>query len=386
MGRLAALTTVICLTAGVFAGGVFDIVFAHELPKDFSGFADPAGCGSCHETIFTEWKGSMHANSTKFADPVHSAVHDAFSAAMEADGGKANYHCANCHTPTADNMSALMKGEAAPNPEDRTNVQGVTCSFCHMSDEVLEGGKFNSYLVTEGIKGASGASGAPHGAVKWSFGHAYEMCLGCHGKKISGKGGVVCSMAEEGIADCIPCHMPETTGGPAGTSQKDTHAFHGMHGGHQEDMIRKGAKLALSASDGMLTVTLTNPNPHYFPSTNPLRVAYVRVEVHNETGAVIFSNFTEDPAEDPDAVLMKVFGAGEKTGVPSWEAESVARDTRLKPGEDRALTYRLPEGAKSVSAKLFYRLVPPKAMKKFNIQPDGFVEKAHLVSEAELTF
>lgn len=366
---------------GLLAGGVAGAA-AHELPEGFSGFADPAGCGSCHEAIYGEWKGSMHANSSKFKDPVHSAVHDAFSAAMETKGGGANYHCASCHTPTADNMAALMKGEAAPDPGNPTNVSGVTCSFCHMADAVVEGGKFNSYRVTEGIKGTSDESPAPHGAARWAFGSAYEMCLGCHGKKISGKGGVVCSMAEEGITDCIPCHMPKAGGGPAASSENDEHSFHGMHGGHRRDMLQKGAALALSSSDGRLTVTLTNPNPHYFPSTNPLRVAYVRVEAYDEAGEVIFTNFKEDPSEDPGAMLAKAFGAGEKVGVPSWEAEFVARDTRLKPGEERVIEYTLPEGARSAAAKLFYRLVPPRAMEKFNVAPDGFVEKPHLVSEA----
>jgi nitrate reductase cytochrome c-type subunit len=365
----------------VVAGQVYPVA-AHELPKGFSGYADPAGCGSCHKLIYEEWKGSMHAVSSKFGDPVHSAVHDAFAAAMTAKGKKPNYHCANCHTPTADNMAALMTGEAAPDPDDPTDRAGVTCSFCHMVDEVIPGEKFNTYRVSEGIKGPDADSQAPHGALKWGFDKSYEMCLGCHGKKVGGKGGVICSMEEEGIADCIPCHLPKADGPPATGSDKTEHAFHGMFGGHQDEMLRKGASVKLAAGNGRLTVTLENPNPHSFPSTNPLRVAYVKVEVNDGSGTVIFTNFKKDPSEDPSALLVKLFRAGDKVGVPSWEAEGVAKDTRLGPGEVRVIEYPLPKGAKSATATLYYRLMAPKAIEKFGIVPDGSVEKPHVVSRA----
>jgi len=374
----AAAVALIC------AAGLAPYAGAHELPKGFSGYADPAKCGSCHTLIYEEWKGSMHAVSSKFGDPVHSAVHDAFSAAMEADGKKPNYHCANCHTPTADNMAALMKGEAAPDPDNPTDRAGVTCSFCHMVDEVVPGDKFNSYRLSEGIKGPDADSMAPHGAVKWVFGKSYEMCLGCHGKKVGGKGGVICSMEEEGIADCVPCHLPKAEGAPASGSNKTEHVFHGMFGGHQEEMLRKGATVKLASVDGRLSVILENHNPHSFPSTNPLRVAYVKVDVIDSAGAVVFTNFRKDPSEDPSALLVKLFSAGDRVGVPSWEAEGVARDTRLGPGEVRVIEYPLPEGAKSARATLYYRLVAPKAIAKFGIPADGTVEKPHVVSEADI--
>ena len=81
---------------------------------------------------------------------------------------------------------------------------------------------------------------------------------------------------------------------------------------------------------------------------------------------------------------MKVFKAGDKVGVASWDADGVAKDTRLTQNEERDLTYSLPEGAARATAKLYYRFVPAPAIEKFGIKPDGTVEKPQLVDEAEL--
>ena len=48
------------------------------------------------------------------------------------------------------------------------------------------------------------------------------------------------------------------------------------------------------------------------------------------------------------------------------------------------MTYKLPAGAAKATAKLFYRFVPPAAIKNFGIKPDGVVEVPQLVSEASV--
>jgi len=358
--------------------------YAHELPQGFHGFEMSTKCQGCHADIYAEWEGSMHANSSKFKDPVHAALFDAFSSAMVAKGKKPNYHCSSCHTPTAPDIRELSTGAWLPSETDPTHVDGVTCAFCHMVSEVVEGKSFNTYKVTEGIKGGTKDSKAPHGVVYSEFNSSYKMCLGCHSKKIAGTGAVICSMDEEGVSDCLPCHMPETEGAPAVGSDRTTHAFHGIHGAHDPAMLEKGASVTLAQSEGGVKVTLENPNTHYFPSTNPLRMAFLKVVATDKDGKVVFENFTDDPMTDPQAVLIKLFKAGDKVGVPSWDAEGVARDTRLKPGEERELSYAIPDTAENVSAKLFYRFASPKAVDKFKMPHDGVVDVPHLVSGAEL--
>ncbi|HLB24829.1 MAG TPA: multiheme c-type cytochrome [Nitrospirota bacterium] len=357
-------------------------VQAHQLPEKFTGFEDPASCAGCHEKIYREWEGSMHAKSSKFADPVHSAVFDTFSKAMAA-GKPAGYFCANCHMPTAGNIARLMSGEAAPDPADESHVRGITCSFCHKADGLVEGERFNSCRMTEGIKG-KGGSDAPHGSVKSEFATTFAVCLGCHGKMVNAKGAVICSVDEEGYSDCLACHMPDAEGAPAAGSARLAHASHALHGARDAESLKKGAGVELGREMGRLLVLLKNPNPHYFPSTNPMRVAYVKVEITDAGGKTLFVNFAKDPSEDPKALFIKVFKAGDKVGAPTWEADGVAKDSRLKGGETRAIAYDIPDGAARATAGLYYRFVPPAAMEKFGIKPDGVVEAEYLVSEAEL--
>jgi len=358
---------------------------AHQIQAGVK-FEDPAYCGGCHKAIYSEWMGSMHARSSKSGDPVHAAVHDAFTKAMTAAGKPAPYFCATCHTPTADNMAKLMKGEAAYDPENPTNARGVTCSFCHKVDGVVEGERFNTYNITSGIKGKADTGNSPHGIIASDFASSYLMCMGCHGKMVNAKGGVVCSADQEGYSDCLACHMTHTDGAPAEGSAKATHVFHGIYGGHDPAMLKKGATITMGSELGKLLVMVINPNPHFFPATNPMRVAYVKVEIFDDKGGLLFTNFKKEPSEDPQALFMKVFKAGDKIGVASWDADGVAKDTRLTQNEERALTYTLPEGAARATAKLFYRFVPAPAIEKFGIKPDGVVEKPQLVSEASIDF
>jgi len=373
------LIVIIAVTIGMSA----TVAHAHQLPENFKGFEDPEYCGGCHKAIYDEWNSSMHARSYYAGDAVHSAVYDAFAKAMTAAGKPAPYFCASCHMPTADNMAKLSSGEAGPNPANPTNVRGVTCSFCHKADGLIEGERLYSYRITDGIKGRGGA-GAPHEVVASDFASSYKLCMGCHGKMVNGKGGVICNAAQEGLSDCLKCHMAETDGAPATGSAGKTHAFHGMFGAHDPVTLGRGATVSLGSEMGRLLVSVKNPNPHFFPSTNPMRVAYVKVEVFDAKGEILFTNFKDDPSEDPQALLVKVFKSGDKVGVPTWEADGVAKDTRLRENEERLLTYKLPEGAARATAKLYYRFAAPMAVTKFGIPPDGTVEMAHLVSEGEL--
>lgn len=81
---------------------------------------------------------------------------------------------------------------------------------------------------------------------------------------------------------------------------------------------------------------------------------------------------------------MKVFRAGDKTGVPPWEADGVARDTRLAPGEKRIISYDLPPGAARASVRLFYRFASGEAIDKFKIPRDGVVDMPRAVAESSL--
>ncbi|MCI5223595.1 MAG: hypothetical protein D3924_13230, partial [Candidatus Electrothrix sp. AR4] len=111
-----------------------------------------------------------------------------------------------------------------------------------------------------------------------------------------------------------------------------------------------------------------------------------KVVAKDKDGKKVWENFKESPMEDKKALFFKAFKAGDKKGVPSWAAEGIAFDTRLKAGETRSLNYPLVEPAiKEVTVELFYLLFPPKAIKGFAIPKDGVNEKRYSVIKKTIT-
>jgi nitrate reductase cytochrome c-type subunit len=343
--------------------------FAHEYPAGFKGFADSASCAQCHKTIYDEWSASMHAQSSRASDPAHNAVFTGFSQAMAKTGKKAPYFCASCHNPAS---------EAAA--KTSTAITGIPCTFCHGAEAVSEGKMFNSYKLATTITSPS-AQDTPHKVSQWSFSQPFMMCLGCHGKMVNGKGTVICSADLEGYSNCVKCHMEEKAGAPAEGSARSSHYSHFFPGGHDKDMLQKGISLSLGAEMGKLIVIVKNNNPHFFPSTNPMRAAYLKVSILDKDGKPLF----ESPASAPGQkeLFMRIFSADGKVGVPSWDAKE-AIDSRIREHEERALTYDLPKGAAKATATLYYRLFTPAAAAKLGI-PAKSAEPVK-VSEAEIEF
>jgi hypothetical protein len=83
---------------------------------------------------------------------------------------------------------------------------------------------------------------------------------------------------------------------------------------------------------------------------------------------------------------MKAFKAGKILGVPPWKAEKVGMDTRVRNGEKRTITYRIPSGnIKNFQIVLIYRLFPPKAIEKMGVPRNGINEKNHVVLKKEIS-
>ncbi|WP_417911794.1 multiheme c-type cytochrome [Candidatus Electronema sp. TJ] len=363
---------------------------AHNIPEGAAPLEKSEQCAACHSEIYKEWQESFHAKSSVHEDSAHKAMHQAFSKFLTDQGKKANYHCAACHAPMADNLKALMSGEAAPDSGNWTQTDGVGCTFCHRIEAVDKGKNFDQYTL--GKDGAYHTSRpanpkAPHPTAQSPLFADGKVCMGCHSQYINPHEVPVCVMTEEGIGNCVTCHMPPTEGAPAVGSTAKIHASHRVLGGHDLDMLQKAAALDLKIEGGgkerAVVVTVKNITEHTFPSTNPMRMAFVKVRTKDKNGAVIWENFKEDPLkEDKQAVFFKAFKAGDKVGVPSWAAEGLAFDTRLKVGETRSLSYPIysPE-ISEIEAELIYLLFPPKAIDTFGIPKDGVNDKRYSVAK-----
>jgi hypothetical protein len=363
---------------------------AHELPQGAEPLQQSEQCAACHPQIVKEWQESFHAKSSVHKDSAHNAMHQAFSKAMTAQGKKPTYHCAACHAPMADNMKALMSGEAAPDSSNASQTEGVGCSFCHRIEAVTHGKSFDQYTLNKDGAYKTSRPTNPKAAHKTGQSPLFadgQICMGCHSQYVNPHEVPICVMTEEGKGNCVRCHMEKAEGAPAAGSEAKTHISHRFPGGHDADMLRKAAALELkvesTGKERVVSIAVKNTTEHTFPSTNPMRMAFVKVRAKNKSGAVIWENFKADPLkEDKQAVFFKAFKAGDKVGVPSWEAEAMAFDTRLKTGETRTLRYPLysPE-ISEVEAELIYLLFPPKAIEGFGIPKDGVNDQRFSVAK-----
>jgi hypothetical protein len=367
--------------------------YSHELPEGAVPLAKSETCADCHPDIYKEWQGSFHAISSAHKDPAHKAVHQSFLKAMAAKGKKGNYHCANCHAPMSDNLKDLMSGKAELDSGNWTQAEGTGCTFCHRIESVVEKKNFNHYrLNKDGAfhTGRLAGEKAPHKTAQSKLFSDGQVCMGCHSHKINAKGVEICLMKDEADGNCISCHMPAVKGGPAVGSAKTTHLSHKMSGGHDIEMLKKAvsieAKIEAEGEQRAVVIDVTNNIKHIFPSTSPMRMAFIKVVAKDKDGKKIWENFKESPMEDKKALFFKALKGGDKKGVPPWASDGVAFDTRLKAGETRVLNYPVANPAtKEVTVELFYLLFPPKAIKGFAIPEDGVNEKRYSVAKKTIT-
>lgn len=356
-------------------------------------------CKDCHKEIYAQWKGSMHANSTAFNDPIHNAFYrkvvgdPAKEGELQGEkkaedgtitGGKYPV-CLQCHAPNAA-IDKKTKLDTMP-----AYKEGVNCVVCHSltvfkGTRKPEGGlnlgmkayeRSTKMLQGPGLMGA-GASGGdaiegldemdnPHIApVKGTYmpieGKAKQFrtsdaCMGCHDKRNNSHGVPLCNTGDEYDAKvyCQSCHMSVTNG----------KADHTMGGGHNMGMLRRSMILTVDAKKNgenvLATVHMENLQPHRMPTGAPFRNMYVKVTAMDKAGKVLWENAKGHPGkDDPDAYLHLVLLGGDGKPTLPPKAKKAGVDNRLLPFEKRALAYTIPaKGVAKVKAEVFYNLLWP---------------------------
>lgn len=330
---------------------------------------NPQACAGCHAAVVEEWSSSMHAQAHHTKDPVHGAMR---ALRMDKQGEHVAGKCAQCHTPRDPGAveSAVAK-------------TGVSCATCHNLDGVdrsdgKKGAKALVFAEPGVIRGPHGATGAlaPHaiGPAQPALTDGSTVCLACHDKTTTPAGLDACTtgpeLASAGDASltCTGCHMPEVDGASgvvsSGRSSHRSHAFLGAHQAWTGDgsFVASAVDLTAALDGGTLTATLSNQSGHGFPTGFPGRMAVVLAVGVDASGAPVWRSFTTNPmAEDPQAVLNKVYvdDAGAPTMPPF--AAALKRDSRLRPGETRSFTWEVPETVVRADVKLVFRLLPPPA-------------------------
>ncbi|MBF0272555.1 MAG: cytochrome c family protein [Magnetococcales bacterium] len=385
-----------------------------------------ANCGECHQEIYRQWQGSMHAKSTALTDPIHGAVYRMEAGEPTEEGvthkvTKAFPACLQCHAPIAA-RDKTTKLDAKP-----MYAEGVNCVACHtmtaFKGVVGEGGKptlgASAYEYSkDNLRGPEGVFNgkqpvkAPGGGDEPkvnAFTHranselfkTSDICLGCHQTMINPQKVAVCTVGDlllgkevketkvkgkdvketrDVVAPtCQSCHMPVLNG----------FASHEILGGHDPAKVRKSVALSMYAEDKgsklQATIILKNTLLHSMPSSAPFRNMVLKVTALNDKGEVVWSNFKEDPdKEDPQSLLILKLLNNEGHSVMPPQATKLGADSRLKPGEKRVLHYAVPAaGVKTIRAELFYNLVTKPMLEKIGEQLPEDLKKPALVGQAE---
>ena len=341
-------------------------------------------CSECHPKIYEEYKTSQHGNATVFQDKIHGAVFDKHPMKNKME----KYRCGKCHTPTADNLKALLtpKNGVLPDPHNETQNEAIACAYCHRITDVKPGKAMNSNVVSKDMRTYMSSK---ENHLKSSF-HKIEtnkeifnngkLCMGCHTHKSNKKQFQVCSTEEGKMSDkanCITCHMPKVDGAPSKHSKTKQHSFHGFPGLHGDlSLLSKYVTLDFKNAKKKFTVSVDHQATHS-STLHPLRMAKLVVSI-KRNGEVI----KMEPKK-----LLKVIGSKE-TGKPTppWLATGVVKDTRI-PGntkKDFNYDFTLQSGDK-VTAKFGYLLVKPKALKKFGLQDNEEAKKFRVIAKETFT-
>ena len=337
-------------------------------------------CKTCHEDIYSQWKGSMHANSTALKDPIHGAFYNAVIGNPEQEGikKKGKYPvCLQCHAPAAakdgkTNLAAMQ-----------VYNEGVNCVACHTissfkGTQKVEGGLRLGTQAYEFSDTSLQGPGTNHTKPDWQhpvFQNSANpevfktsaVCMGCHDQRKNSNKVALCQTGDEiasskGSGNCLNCHMPIVNG----------KADHSLLGGHSAKMVSKGLVMTMATETNNktleVTIKMSNQLPHNFPTGAPFRNVYVKLTGYDIQGQEVWVSSQSHPAKD-DKKAMFMYSLGDAEGNPTSppKATQVLADTRLKPHETRELIYTLPkEKIVKLRAVAYYDLLLPPMKKKFS--------------------
>ncbi|MET0026219.1 MAG: cytochrome c family protein [Candidatus Thiodiazotropha sp.] len=386
-------------------------------------------CKNCHKEIYAQWKESMHAQSTALDDPIHATFYKQVAGDPTQEGVKHKASgkypvCLQCHAPNAAvDQKTKLDAQAAYS-------EGVNCVACHTlaafkgtsgkdgkmllglkayeRSETLQGpqgftqelGKLKAQDDLFGggaadddskpnphTQGALELDGKPIPALPMASNpelmRTNAACMGCHDKRNNPHGVPLCQTGNEyagSNVNCQSCHMPVAGG----------IIDHGMNGGHGDGMLKRSVVFAIDLQNGgdvlKTTVKLKNMQPHSLPTGAPFRNIYMKLAAYDGSGNVVWENAAGHPGESDDKAYLAYRLADDK-GDPAMPpvATQLGLDSRLKPHEERLLSYDIPaKDVVLVRGELYYNLLWPVLVEKFKHLPEDLTSpKLIAVSEVK---
>ena len=352
----------------------------------FAKYMDNHSCKECHEKIYEEFQSSYHSKSY-FNDALHRKIADA------ADSKK--YACAPCHMPAADNLKALLTGEARPDPTNITHTDAVSCYFCHTIAYVKQAHQrninttarqANNYKPTLYGRLHNPDNNDKHASVNNPI-YAKNVCKGCHSHKLNENNVTIFSAMQRNQSSekCIECHMPEVEGGAEKMDKRARghHASHRFPGIHDPEFRKKGVDINITTEGDKVYVTLHNKMAHPL-IIQPARVKYLKLQV-KRGDKTIWQNYKNDPSEDKEAWFAYSFKQnGKKVIIP---AHATGGDVHnLGANETATLTYHVPELKKGdrITAALYVQLAKDDCTSAIDLK-DSNLTTPILIKKESLT-
>ncbi|MEA1982579.1 MAG: multiheme c-type cytochrome [Campylobacterota bacterium] len=329
-------------------------------------YAPNQECKTCHPTIYDEFHGSMHANSTPQKDPIHNSVWAKHPQNLKQE----RYGCGKCHTPVADDLGSMKtKGKKAlPMMDNPTHQEGISCAYCHRIESIDLHPKHNTNIMNENEKEYYSASKSKHqspfhGIIREKNEHIINgnVCIGCHSHKMNKHKLNVCSTNIDNQMDganCVSCHMPKVAGSVSSLNATPQHTFHGFAGSHfHSEMLTQYVDLSMLRQIDNFIINIDNRTSHAL-LLHPLRQAVLKVSVTRG----------EETIKLKDEIFVRVIGHNGKPAMP-WKASTTLKDTMIQANEKRSIEYsfKIQKGDR-VDVVLGWYLVNPKAIKTLKLE------------------
>jgi len=232
---------------------------AVSLPGDLTvdQLEQPTNCRSCHNVIFEQWEGGVHANALN--DPIFQKVTKLFLSQVDTEGDREEARsCVRCHTPLGHLSRAVETTEADYNSVTLENRSGIFCDFCHsVKSSAGVGNAPFTVSIEEAADGKKVKWGPRNDAVSSYHGTAFsdlhtksEMCGMCHDVTHTLNGTPLERTYTEwrespyNTGDpattvyCEDCHMRQLLGVPAtGSTERPDNPGFSAAGGKERDHV-----------------------------------------------------------------------------------------------------------------------------------------------------
>ena len=358
-------------------------------PLKSADFTPAEQCGTCHQEIYQQWRGSMHSRAA-----TDSVFWKFYEQAWRDTRGEVGAACLTCHTPVATVTKELRPTGRVTLPLELSLMakDGVTCDFCHTIAGNENFGRnigLGMYRYprrgdTQVKYGTHADAVTPaHGTGISAMLRQSDLCAICHKFTHPVSGFVVQDTYAEWKAGpyaregrtCQGCHMPEYTGSSATNSpvRRDLSA-HVFPGGHT-DMVKKAATVTLWAkvrtgsnrSRVQITgLVINSGSGHLLPSGLPgIRELWLEMAVRDGQGVSL--------ATQRFPFGVELLGADGKPAM-FWNATRLGKDTRIGPRKSRESELQWTPARTDfepvdVVGTLYYRLISESAAQAAGLKP-----------------